>query len=54
MYFLKMNIVKSKPFVVRLEADKAIQNLFAFLFAKDLIQIMLNMVIPLGITGSVK
>lgn len=45
-----MNIVKSKPFVVRLEADKAIQNLFAFLFAKDLIQIMLNMVIPLGIT----
>jgi len=40
-----MNLVKNKIFVIQLNTDKAIQNLFAFLFAKDLIQLVLGTII---------
>ena len=40
-----MNLVKNKIFIIQLNTDKAIQNLFAFLFAKDLIQLVLGTII---------
>lgn len=45
-----MSIVGNKAFVVQLDADRAIQRLFAFLFAKDLIQRTLSMIIPDGLS----
>lgn len=47
---IEMNLVKNKIFVIRLNTDTTTQNLFAFIFAKDLIQLALSTITSVEIS----